>query len=90
MKNVLFITYYWPPSGKATIHWPLKVIKYLPQFGWQPSVITAKEDVFSYKDGSLFKDISPSLKVIRTNSIEPFELYKKFLGKDKPIPTVLP
>jgi glycosyltransferase involved in cell wall biosynthesis len=83
MKKVLFITYYWPPSGKASIHWPLQIIKHLPSFGWQPSVVTAKEDVFSHKDESLFQHISPDLKVIKTNSIEPFNIYKKFTGKGK-------
>ncbi|MFO7448224.1 MAG: hypothetical protein R6W90_17835 [Ignavibacteriaceae bacterium] len=82
-KKVLFVTYYWPPSGKASIHWPLKIIKHLPKFGWQPSVLTAKKDIFSHKDESLLKEISNDVKVIKTNSIEPFDLYKKFLGKGK-------
>jgi len=83
MKKVLFITYYWPPSGKASIHWPLQIIKHMPFYSWQPSVVTAKEDVFSHKDESLFQHISPELKVIKTNSIEPFNIYKKFTGKGK-------
>ncbi len=84
MKKVLFITYYWPPSGKASIHWPLKMIKYLPEFGWQPLVLTVnKTDVFSQKDENLFKDIDKNLKVFRTNSYEPFEAYKRFTGKEK-------
>lgn len=83
LKKVLFITYYWPPSGKASIHWPLQIIKHLPSFGWSPSVITAKEDVFSHKDESLFEHISPGLPVVKTNSFEPFNVYKKFTGKGK-------
>ncbi len=84
MKKVLFITYYWPPSGKASIHWPLKMIKYLPEFGWQPLVLTVnKEDLFSKRDENLFKDIDKNLKVFKTNSYEPFDVYKKFTGKDK-------
>lgn len=83
MKKVLFITYYWPPSGKASLHWPLDMIKYLPEYNWHPAVLTAKEDTFSQKDESLLKKIDPSLVVIRTNSPEPFNFYKKFLGKKK-------
>jgi len=83
MKKVLFITYYWPPSGKASIHWPLKMIKYLPEFGWQPLVLTVKnEDVFSKKDENLLRDIDKNLKVYKTNSYEPFQIYKRFIGKD--------
>jgi len=81
MKKVLFITYYWPPSGKASLHWPLKIIKYLPKYGWQPSVLTVKEDTFSQKDETLLEHISPELRVIRTKSYEPFNIYKKFIGK---------
>lgn len=83
MKKVLVITYYWPPSGKASLHWPLKIIKYLPVSGWQPSVLTIDNDTFSQKDESLLKDISPELNVTRAKSIEPFNVYRKFTGKGR-------
>ena len=83
MKKVLFITYYWPPSGKASLHWPLQMIKYLPEYGWKPIVLTIKEDTFSGKDESLLREVNPKLIVKRTNSFEPFTLYKKFIGKKK-------
>ena len=76
MNKVLFITYYWPPSGKASLHWPLKIMKHLPKYGWQPSVLTVEEDTFSQQDETLLEDISPELKVIRTKSYEPFNIYK--------------
>ena len=88
MKKLLFITYFWPPSGKATLHWPLKIIKHLPEFGWQPSVLTAEEDSFSYKDGSLIKEVNPDLQVFKSKSVEPFDLYKKFTGKKKDEPLI--
>ena len=83
MKKVLFISFYWPPSGKASMHWPLKMIKYLPEYGWQPSVLVSHEDSFTAKDESLLSEISSEVKVIKTNFWDPFILYKKFLGKDK-------
>jgi len=83
MKKLLFITYFWPPSGKATLHWPLKIIKHLPEFNWEPSVLTAEESTFSYKDYSLLNQIPPDLRVFKAKSIEPFKIYKKFTGKKK-------
>ncbi len=83
MKKVLFITYYWPPSGKASLHWPLKIIKHLPSFGWQPSVLTVDEDTFSQKDETFINEIPSDVKVIRAKSFEPFDIYKKFTGKGK-------
>lgn len=83
MKKVLFITYYWPPSGKASLHWPLQIIKFLPGYGWQPSVLTVNEDTFSQKDESLLKEVDQGLQVVKTKSFEPFNLYRKFTGKAK-------
>jgi glycosyltransferase involved in cell wall biosynthesis len=83
MKKVLFLTYFWPPSGKATLHWPLKVIKYLPEFGWEVTVLTAKEDSFTVKDESLLSEVSPNLEVVKVKTLEPFGIYKKFTGKEK-------
>jgi glycosyltransferase involved in cell wall biosynthesis len=83
MKKVLFITYYWPPSGKASLHWPLKVIKHLPSFGWKPSVLTVDEDTFSQRDDTFSNEISAETKVVRAKSIEPFDIYRKLIGKSK-------
>ena len=83
MKKVLFITYYWPPSGKASLHWPLKMIQYLPEHGWQPSVLTVQEDTFTQRDESLLKDIDKNLPVVKTKSFEPFNIYRKFTGKSQ-------
>lgn len=87
MNKLLFITYYWPPSGKATLHWPLKIIKYLPEFNWQPTVLTTEETT-SYKDESLLKEVSSDLKVYKAKTIEPFEIYKRFTGKSKDDPLI--
>jgi glycosyltransferase involved in cell wall biosynthesis len=86
MQKVLFITYFWPPSGKATVHWPLRMIQHLPGFDWQPCVLTADEDTFSFKDESLIKEIDPQLKVSTARALEPFRLYRRFLGKEKDSP----
>ncbi|RJP71276.1 MAG: glycosyltransferase [Ignavibacteriales bacterium] len=88
MKKVLFITFYWPPSGKASLHWPMKIIKHLPKFGWQPIVLTVKEDTFSAKDESLLSEVDPNLEVIKTDYFDPFIYYRKFLGKSKYEPLI--
>ena len=83
MKKVLFITYYWPPSGKASLHWPLEMIKHLPGFGWQPCVLTVKEETFTEPDESLLNEIDENMEIIKTKTFEPFNIYKKFIGKSK-------
>ncbi len=81
MKKVLFITYYWPPSGKASLHWPLDIMTHLQKFDWQPIILTTKDETFTEKDESLLAKVNPDWKVIRAKAIEPFNLYRKLIGK---------
>jgi len=81
MDKVLFITYFWPPSGKASLHWPLKIIQHLSELNWLPAVLTVKEDIFSHKDESLLKHVPPNLNIIKTGTYEPFKIYRKLIGK---------
>ncbi len=88
MNNVLFISYFWPPSGKASLHWPLFVIKHLPKHRWKPSVLTVDEDSFSHTDESLLREVDPSMTVLKTAANEPFDLYRTFLGKKSDAPLI--
>ena len=83
MKKVLLITYYWPPSGSASSHWPLAIAKHLPKFGWEPIILTIDEENFSTKDFSLLKTVPEEIKVIRSKANDPFSFYKSFIGKKK-------
>ena len=83
MKNVLIISYYWPPSGGAGVQRWLKFVKYLRTEGWEPIVYTPENAEFPETDTSLQKDIPENLKVIRQPIWEPYSLYKQFIGKGK-------
>lgn len=80
MKRVLIITYYWPPSGGSGVQRWLKMSKYLPEYGWQPVIYTPENGEFPIIDASLEKDVCPDAEVIRQPIVEPYTLYKKFLG----------
>ncbi len=88
MKKVLFITYYWPPSGKASLHFPLQLIKHLNEFGWKSTVATVAEDTFTQKDDSLLAEIPSGITVHKIKTFEPFNLYRKFIGKKASEPLV--
>ena len=83
MKRVLIITYYWPPSGGSGVQRWLKMSKYLPENGWQPVIYTTEDAEYPIIDPSLEKDVAPETEVIRRPIIEPYTLYKKFLGIKK-------
>lgn len=88
MKKVLFITYYWPPSGKASLHFPLQLIKHLNEFGWKSTVATVAEDTFTQKDDSLLAEIPSGITVHKIKTFEPFNLYRKFIGKKDSEPLI--
>ena len=83
MKKVLFISYFWPPSGKASLHWPLGIIKHLPKDKIELVILTVEEESFTQKDESLLSKVDPNWKVIKSKALEPFDLYRIFTGKKK-------
>jgi len=81
MKQVLIITYYWPPTGGGGVQRWLKFAKYLPEFGWKPVIYTPENPDFEIKDDSLLKDVDSVTVVLKQPIWEPFGLYRKLLGK---------
>ncbi|WP_303311247.1 glycosyltransferase family 4 protein [Hymenobacter sp. BT730] len=83
--RLLVITYYWPPSGGAGVQRSLKFVKHLPSFGVEPTVITVDPEKGAYPvlDLSLAADIPPSVRVLRTDTSEPFGSYKKLTGRQQ-------
>ncbi|MBC8486957.1 MAG: glycosyltransferase family 4 protein [Bacteroidetes bacterium] len=91
LKKVLIITYYWPPAGGPGVQRVLKFAKYLPEFGWQPIILTVKNGEYPAIDISLQKEIPANCIVYNTFSLEPNFVYKKFtgMGSDEKIPTAV-
>ena len=79
-KKVLIITYYWPPSGGGGVQRWLKMAKYLPEYGWEPVILTPDNPDFELKDESLLNDVVPETTVLKLPIWEPFGLYRKLMG----------
>ncbi|NOG29135.1 glycosyltransferase [Lysinibacillus fusiformis] len=74
MKNVLFLTYYFPPYTDSGVFRPLKFVKYLKKNrNWNPIVVTLNPDIFPERprDNSLLKDIPEDLEIHYVNTLEP-------------------
>jgi Glycosyl transferases group 1 len=69
-KNVLFITHAFPPGSSSAVFRPLKFVKFLPDFGWRPHVVTIKKNMTPI-DHSLTADIPDSASVYEVFSAEP-------------------
>jgi glycosyltransferase involved in cell wall biosynthesis len=72
MRSVLFIAYYYPPIASSGVYRSAKFVKYLPQFGWQPYVVSTTEDIgVGGFDASLLDDIPPDTPVWRLPTPQP-------------------
>ena len=83
MKRVLVITYYWPPSGGSGVQRWVKFAKYLLGEGWQCVVCTPENPDLIAEDSTLGEEIPPEVEVIRRPITEPYEAYRKLLGRKK-------
>jgi len=83
MKKILVVAYYFPPSGGPGVQRVLKHIKYLPEFGWLPIILTVSNGQFPARDESLLKQIPAGTVVERTQIYEPYNIYRMFTGKSK-------
>lgn len=57
-QKVLIVSYYWPPSGGSGVQRWMYFAKYLKELGWEPIVITVKQQQASYaaRDESLMEE----------------------------------
>jgi len=80
-KKILIITYYWPPAGGPGVQRWLKFVKYLPEFGWEPTVFIPENPSYPIVDDTLEKDVSKNLEIIKSKIWEPYQI-AEFFGKD--------
>lgn len=83
MEKVLIITYYWPPSGGPGVQRWLKFARYLPEWGYEPVVVTVDPQQATYPltDNEIEQELPEHIQVYHTPTREPYALYKKFFGK---------
>ncbi len=74
MKKLLLITYYWPPLGGPGSLRPVKFAKYLPDFGFEPIILTRKDIAYHSIDKELGKQVE-NARTIRTESLDPARLF---------------
>lgn len=83
MHKVLIVTYYWPPAGGPGVQRVLSFTRYLPQYGWEPVILTVENGDYSSEDPSLIEQIPNNINVYKVPAREPFNLYRRLTGKNK-------
>lgn len=75
-KNVLLITYYWPPSGGAGVHRWLRFSKYFSENKCNLTVYCPQDAAWPIIDEQLGQEVPKGITVIRRKIFEP----QKFLS----------
>ncbi|NIA29221.1 MAG: glycosyltransferase [Actinobacteria bacterium] len=82
MKKLLMLSYYFPPIGMGGTQRAAKFAKYLPEFGWEPTVVTVKPIAYWAQDPGLLDEIQ-AVRIIRTESFDPQRLMAKYRPSKK-------
>ncbi len=90
-NTVLVIAYYFPPMGLSGVQRTLKFVKYLPQFGWKPIVLTTPTDTpyYAFDDSLLAEledEISSGKVIIYRTEADPSLARAKKSGKVLKLP----
>lgn len=73
--NVLILAYYFPPMGLSGVQRVAKFVKYLPEFGWHPHVLTTGPTAYYAHDPSLLQEFDGrDIVVTRTDGNDPNSL----------------
>ena len=85
MKRLLLISYYFPPSGGSAVQRVLKFVRYLPDHGWLPTVLTVDPSYAAYPsvDDTLASQIPERVRVLRTRAWDPYAVYARLQGLKK-------
>ena len=71
------IAYYFPPIGGAGALRPLKLAKFLPEFGWEPVILTVKNSEWYYAcDPGLLDELPPRTRIHRSVMVSSAWMYR--------------
>ncbi len=85
-RRILIVSYFFPPMGGIGGFRALKLAKYLPRFGWEVTILTARVPAYYSFDETLEREIPAGTRVLRTASWDPFRTYARLVGGPAPRP----
>ncbi len=74
MRRVLFLSYHYPPLGGAGVQRPARLVRYLPQLGYEPVVVTGPEPIdgrWTPTDRDFAEEVPEGVEVHRMAGPEP-------------------
>lgn len=84
MNLVLLIAFHFPPiQGSSGVQRTLRFARHLPEFGWEPLVLTASPSAYEHVTDDQINDIPAGVRVIRAPALDTarhLRLYGHHLG----------
>jgi glycosyltransferase involved in cell wall biosynthesis len=75
--KIILVSYAFPPVGGAGVQRAVKLVKYLPEYGIDPVVLTAANPSVPVTDDSLVDDVPEGTRIARARTFEPGYKLKK-------------
>ncbi|MGE5701330.1 MAG: glycosyltransferase family 4 protein [Clostridia bacterium] len=69
-KRMLMVCYGFPPIGGGGVPRPLKMAKYLGEFGWEVTVLTVEPGYHATLDPSLLEQIPDTVRIVRAKELK--------------------
>ena len=78
LRQVLVVAYYFPPMGLSGVQRTLKFVKYLPEYGWHPTVLTVDPLGYPAVDETLLEDLrGKNIEIVRTRAAGPGRVFAR-------------
>jgi glycosyltransferase involved in cell wall biosynthesis len=65
VRTVLVVAYFFPPLGGAGVQRTLKFVKYLPEYGYRPVILTTGSRDYPASDATLLAEVPAGAAVVR-------------------------
>src|SRR5262245_51200284 len=78
MKSVVMVAHAFPPEGNAGTYRPLRFVRHLPSFGWQPTVIADASYEYERYDPRLMDLVPPTTEIIRVRNPDPWNRIQQY------------
>jgi glycosyltransferase involved in cell wall biosynthesis len=81
-RRLLLVAYFFPPLGGGGVPRVLKFVKYLPEMGWDVTVLTAPEPSRSYslRDESMLAEVPSSVRIVRAPELSAAAARRRLRG----------
>lgn len=78
VRRLLVVSYYYPPMGLSGVIRTAKFTRYLPQYGWHPTVLTVGDVGYYAHDESLLQEVlDAGVRIERTKTFDPLHLVRR-------------